>query len=103
MASPRGLLGNALLERNGSPDVDQADEQSRGDGRAAPRPRRRRPPVTEKGRGRHLHIPDAIYRRLELEALRRGWDKSKLATHLLNQALPTDIKIVVGGEQKAAG
>jgi hypothetical protein len=65
------------------------------------RVRRRRAPVTEKGKGRNLKIPGSVFRRLELEAIRRGWDKSKLATHVLNQGLPADIKIVMGSEKTA--
>jgi hypothetical protein len=97
MASQRGLLGNVVrdvgMPRNGELD-DQAGESRGDDAPAKARRRKRRPPITEKGKGRNLKIPDGVFRRLELEALRRGWDKSKLATHLLNQALPPDIKIV---------
>ena len=62
----------------------------------------RKAPILEKGKGRNLRIPDSVFLRLELEAIRRGWDKSKLATHLLNQLLPPDIKIVVGEDKTAA-
>jgi hypothetical protein len=100
----RGLLGNVVRDhgtpREGALDDDQVDGQSRG-GDAPARKRRRRPPVTEKGKGRNLKIPDSVWQRLELEAIRRGMDKSKLATHLLNQLLPDDIKIVVGSEKAA--
>jgi hypothetical protein len=106
MGSQRGLLGNVVRDvgmprENGELDDDQVDGQSRGDDAPSKR-RRRRPPVTEKGKGRNLKIPDSVFRRLELEAIRRGWDKSKLATHLLNQGLPTDIKIVMGSEKTTA-
>jgi hypothetical protein len=75
----------------------QVDGQSRGDGASRPRsPRRRRPPVTEKGKGRNLKIPDTVFRRLELEAIRTGTDKSKLVTRILDRELPSDITIVVG-------
>jgi hypothetical protein len=103
MASQRGLLGNVVrdlgmpLERNGEPTDDQADGQSRGDANPAKArsPRRRRPPVTEKGKGRNLKIPDGVYRRLDLEARRRGIDMSRLVTQILDRDLPTDIEIVV--------
>jgi hypothetical protein len=42
-----------------------------------PTRRRRRPPITDKGRGRNLKIPDSVFRRLELEALRRGVNLSR--------------------------
>jgi len=105
MASQRGLLGNIVRDvgtpRNGELD-DQVDA-SRGDGAPTKaRRRQRRAPIAEKGKGRNLKIPDSVFRRLELEAIRRGWDKSKLATHLLNQLLPADIKIVVDGKQPVA-
>lgn len=103
MAGQRGLLGNVVRDvgmprDNGGLDDDQVDGQSRGDDAPSKR-RRRRAPIVEKGKGRNLKIPDSVFRRLGLEAIRRGWDKSKLATHLLNQLLPPDIKIVVGSEK----
>jgi hypothetical protein len=94
MAAQRGLLGNELVVAEAPPN-GHADK-SRGEGAGTTTRRRRRPPIAEKGKGRNLKIPDSVFRRLELEALRRGWDKSKLATHILNQVLPPDIKIVVG-------
>jgi hypothetical protein len=63
---------------------------------ATPRKRRRRPPVTDKGRGRNLKIPDSVFRRLELESLRRGISHSKYVTDLLDRELPRDIKVVIG-------
>jgi hypothetical protein len=63
------------------------DGQSRGD--AAPqRRRRRRPPITEKGKGRNLKIPDSVFRRLELDAMKRGIDNSKRVTQILDAGLP---------------
>jgi hypothetical protein len=128
----RGVLGNVVRklgmppERNGDQAGDQqpemppepngdlagdlADNQSRGDTgpTKARAPRQRRPPVddSEKGKGRNLKIPDSVFRRLELEALRRGMDNSKLATKLLDSRLPKEIKMSwivdgVGGGKKA--
>ena len=110
MAGQRGLLGNVVrdvgmpLERNGDLADDQADGQSRGDTSQAKArsPRRRRPPVTEKGKGRNLKIPDTVYRRLDLEARRRGMDRSKLVTQILDRDLPTDIEIVVRDKKATA-
>jgi hypothetical protein len=106
MAGQRGLLGNVVRdvgmphERND----DEADGQSRGDANEtkARSPRRRRPPVTEKGKGRNLKIPDTVYRRLDLEARRRGIDRSRLVTQILDRDLPADIRIVVGDEKAPA-
>jgi hypothetical protein len=104
--SQRGLLGNVVRDvgtpRNGEMADDPVDGGQGGDAPTKARRRTRKAPITEKGKGRNLKIPDSVFVRLELEAIRRGWDKSKLATHLLNQALPTNIKIVVGEEQAAA-
>jgi hypothetical protein len=100
MAAQRGLLGNVVRDV-GMPherDDDQADGQGRGDANEAKArsPRRRRPPITEKGKGRNLKIPDSVFLRLTLEAQRTGTDNSKLVTKILDRALPTDIRIVVG-------
>jgi hypothetical protein len=96
-------------ESNGELADDQADIQSRGDTSPAKAraPRQRRAPVDdgEKAKGRNLKIPDSVFRRLELEALRRGTDNSKLATRLLHSALPKDIEMsfVVGGKKATTG
>ena len=75
MANPRGLLGNVVRDLGMPPERrrpadDPADGQSRGDASPAKArdPRRRRPPITEKGKGRNLKIPDSVFRRLTLEA-----------------------------------
>lgn len=102
MATQRGLLGNVVRDvgmphDNGDLTDDQADEQSRGDANQKARaPRRRRPAITEKGKGRNLKIPDSVFRRLSLEAQRQQTDNSKLVTKILDRELPTDIRIVVG-------
>ena len=102
MPSPRiGLAGNVVRglmqpDRNGD-----SDDGAGGD--STPRRRRRRPPVTDKGRGRNLKIPDSVFRRLELECLRRGVNLSRYVTDLLDRELPRDIKLVVGdGDVKQA-
>jgi hypothetical protein len=110
MAGQRGLLGNVVRsvgmppEHDGELMDDPADGQGRGDaGQAKARsPRRRRPPVTEKGKGRNLKIPDGVFRRLDLEARRRGIDMSRLVTQILDRDLPADIRIVVGDEKVPA-
>jgi hypothetical protein len=66
---------------------DRAGDQGDGDGQATRR-RRRRAPITEKGRGRNLKIPDWVLRRLELEAVERGEDKSKIVVAILDRHLP---------------
>jgi hypothetical protein len=92
--------------RDGDPLIDdQADGQGRGDAVPAVKaraPRQRRTPVTEKGKGRNLKIPDGVYRRLTLEARRRGTDASKLVTKILDRELPANIRIVVDDEKPPA-
>jgi hypothetical protein len=108
MANQRGLLGNLVRDvgtpHNGELVDDQADDQSRGaNGHIKARaPRRRRPPVTEKGKGRNLKIPDGVFRRLTLEAQRIGTDASKLVTKILDRELPANIRIVVDDEKAPA-
>jgi hypothetical protein len=107
MSSQRGLLGNVVRavgmppEHNGELADDQADGQGRGDASQAKAraPRRRRPVINEKGKGRNLKIPDSVFRRLTLEAQRQQTDNSKLVTKILDRELPTDIRIVVGDEK----
>jgi hypothetical protein len=99
-------------EPNGELSGDLADDLAgRGNtGTVKPRATRQRRqsvPVDdgEKAKGRNLKIPDSVFRRLELEALRRGTDNSKLATRLLHSALPKDIEMsfVVGGKKATTG
>jgi len=99
MPSPRiGMAGNLVRDMM-LPEDDQAVE-SNGESRGVKR-KRRRPPITEKGKGRNLRIPDSVFRRLELEALRLGVDNSKLVTRILDRELPKDITIVVGESKPA--
>ncbi len=56
----------------------------------------------EKGRSRNLVIPNSVYRRLTLEARRRGTDNSKLVTNILDRELPANIRIVVDDEKPPA-
>jgi hypothetical protein len=110
MANPRGLLGNVVRDLGMPPERgdeladDQADGQGRGDANQAKSraSRKRRPAITEKGKGRNLKIPDGVFRRLTLEAARRGTDNSKLVTKILDQELPVDIRIVVGRDEDSA-
>ena len=103
----RGLLGNVVRDLGMPPEPadDQVEGQGRGDaGQSKSRAsRKRRPAITEKGKGRNLKIPDGVFRRLTLEAARRGTDNSKLVTKILDQELPADIRIVVGRDEDQAG
>jgi hypothetical protein len=76
-----------------TPADDQADEmQGRG---AAPaesrngRPARRRRPAPEgETKGRKLSLPDSVYDRLQLLAIRRRATVSAIATEILDRNLP---------------
>ena len=91
-------------EQDGDPGDDLGDGHGRGDaGQSRARARRKsRGPITEKGKGRNLKIPDSVFRRLTLEAMRREMDASKLVTKILDQNLPADIRIAVGDEKTPA-
>ncbi len=102
MASPRiGLVGNVVRDMMQPEQNGHSDDEGRGD--ATPRKRRtKRAPVTGKGRGRNLKIPDTVFRRLELESMRRGISLSKYVTDLLDRELPRELRIVVGDDKPAA-
>ncbi len=102
MASPRiGLAGNVVRDMMQPEQNGESDDEGRGD--AAPRKRRtKRPPITDKGRGRNLKIPDSVFHRLELESMRRGISHSKYVTDLLDRELPRELRIIVGDDKPAA-
>ena len=58
-----------------------------------------RAPSADRVGGPQPEYPDSVFRRLTLEAQRRETDNSKLVTKILDQALPADIRIVVGDEK----
>jgi hypothetical protein len=55
---------------------------------------------TYKDSGHNVVIPDSVFRRLELDSLRRGVGLSRLVTDLLVRGLSRDLKVVVSGEQE---
>jgi hypothetical protein len=93
MASQRGIVGpivrnHAPAQGNGELLADDlTDGEGKGD--ASPqRKRRRRPPITEKGKARNVKVPHSVWRRLELDSMNRGLDKSKRLVQILDAALP---------------
>ncbi len=90
--SERGIPSLMMPTPLEQPDVDQGDEQSRGDDSPAqpskPRPRRRRPPAGGAARGHKLTLPDAVFERLELTAIRRRSNVSTVAADILDKNLP---------------
>ena len=87
MGAPRGLLANVVKAHGQREGDDQADDQGNGDGQAARRRRRRAPSPKRAGAGiSRSRTP--IFRRLELEAVERGEDKSKIVVAILDRHLP---------------
>jgi hypothetical protein len=74
-----------------SPTDDQAGaEQGAESPLPAPRPRSRRRKIDpgEKTRGHKLSLPDAVFERLELTAIRRRSTVSAIAAEILDRNLP---------------
>jgi hypothetical protein len=53
-----------------------------------PRPRRRRVPVDTGGKGHKLTLPDAVFERLELTAIKKRSTISAIAADILDKNLP---------------
>jgi len=72
---------------------DPGDEPGRGDAARtdaarAPKPRRKRVPAGGETRGRKLSLPDGVYDRLQLLAIRRRTTVSAIAAEVLDRNLP---------------
>lgn len=87
-------LHEANGEANAEPieDAAEGDSQGRGEANGSPRkPARRRPrpsTVGDKGKGRKLTLPDAVFDRLVLTAIKRGSTASAIAAEILDRNLP---------------
>lgn len=94
MAKPERGMPSLLMTPTlpDATDIDQGDEQSRGDDSpiqaSKPRPRRRRVPAGGAARGHKLTLPDAVFERLELTAIRRRSNVSTVAADILDRNLP---------------
>jgi hypothetical protein len=105
MANQRGMPAAlirpttpTLHEANGEPvaelpdDAAEGDSQGRGEANAAARkPPRRRPRTSaagDKGKGRKLTLPDGVFDRLVLTAIKRGSTASAVAAEILDRNLP---------------
>ena len=76
-----------------SPAEDQVENEGQGSESPAPmpkpRPRRRRlSPGGGAGRGHKLTLPDAVFERLELTAIKRKSTVSAIAAEILDRNLP---------------
>jgi hypothetical protein len=81
-----GILSRTEAPPDGNGELvdDQADDGSNGE----PRPRGRRVAVGEKVRGRKLQLPDSVFERLSLHAIKRKTNASAIAAEILDRNLP---------------
>lgn len=82
---PAGLIAETMPHETVD---DQGDEQSRGD---TPRPRGRRGrrvPTGGKISGRKFQVPDLIFERLQLTAIRKRSNPSAVLSDILDRNLP---------------
>jgi hypothetical protein len=86
-----------LPETNGETSSEPLEDPAEGDGQgrgesngsAKKTPRRRpRPTAGEKGKGRKLTLPDSVFDRLVLTAIKRGSTASAIAAEILDRNLP---------------
>jgi hypothetical protein len=71
--------------------ADQGELEGQGGESPAPskpRPRRRRAAAGGPGRGHKLTLPDAVFERLELTAIKRRSNVSAIAAEVLDRNLP---------------
>jgi len=92
MAETRKLLDPpaGMVRNHGPGRSDGPGDDASANGAPAPTkaPRRKRPPITEKGKQRNVKVPDSVWQRLELDSIKRRIDKSKRLTQILDTALP---------------
>jgi hypothetical protein len=87
-----------LHEASGEASAEPIEDAVEGDGQgrgepsgSAKRPARRRPKSStggDKGKGRKLTLPDAVFDRLVLTAIKRGSTASAVAAEILDRNLP---------------
>jgi hypothetical protein len=83
-----------LPEQSGEPldDAAEGNGQGRGDADGVPKKSPRRRPrasaAGEKGKGRKLTLPDGVFDRLVLTAIKRGSTASAVAAEILDRNLP---------------
>jgi hypothetical protein len=87
---PDGLIRSTMPPE--LPD-DQVDGELNGESRGGlparkPRTRGRRVVPGEKVRGRKLQLPDSVFERLSLHAIKRKSNASAIAAELLDRHLP---------------
>jgi hypothetical protein len=85
-------------ESNGDAGVDLLEDPADGDGqgrgeangsaRKSPKRRPRAAAAGDKGKGRKLTLPDSVFDRLVLTAIKRGSTASAVAAEILDRNLP---------------
>ena len=85
---PAGLIAETMPLENASDGDGESNGQSRGDN-ARPRGRRgRRVAPAGKISGRKFQIPDPIFERLQLQAIKKRSNPSAVLTDILDRELP---------------
>ena len=93
---PTGLFRPSVGPADAPADETAESESDQGRGDAAPneprpsspKPRRKRTPAGGETRGRKLSLPDGVYDRLQLLAIRRRTTVSAVAAEILDRNLP---------------
>ncbi len=89
---PAGLVASTMPpETNGELDGDQAGAEMNGQSRGGlPAGRRRRRRVATGGKisGRKFQIPDSVFERLLLQAIKKKTNASAIVSEILNRELP---------------
>lgn len=96
---PPGLVQSTLPDLNGELAADQADGAANGQSRGVlpgSRRRRRRSIPTGKVSGRKLQLPDSVFERLQLTAIKRRSNPSAIAAEILDRNLP---KLTIASEE----
>ena len=74
-----------------APDAAEANGQASGEPAANPRQRtraRRKPSAGEKIKAHKLSLPESVFSRLELQAIKKGSTASAIAAEILDRNLP---------------
>lgn len=79
--------GTDPIEDSGDED-GQGRGESNGSSRRSPRRKPRASAVGEKGKGRKLTLPDSVFDRLVLTAIKKGSTASAVAAEILDRNLP---------------
>lgn len=90
MPTPPEANGDAGAELLEDPvDIDgQGRGEANGGVRRSPKRRPRAAAAVDKGKGRKLTLPDSVFDRLVLTAIKRGSTASAVAAEILDRNLP---------------